>query len=94
MADGTESNRSEAVVLNAATWAHIVAEHPDMGRFLTEIMITAATPEVVIDDPRPGRRRHFRKSVGPSRWLRVIVDFDGQPPRIVTAHGYRKEHPK
>jgi len=65
-----------------------------MARFLIAIMLTAASPEVALDDPRPGRKRHFRKGLGPSQWLRVIVDFNQQPPRIVTAHGYRKEHPK
>lgn len=65
-----------------------------MVRFLPEIMLTATAPEIALDDPRPGRMRHFRAKLGPSQWLRVIVDFTQQPPRIVTAHGYRKEHPK
>ena len=94
MASGPETERTQTVVLTARTWSHIVTEHPDMVRFLPEIMLTAAAPEIAFDDPRLGRKRHFRAGLGPSQWLRVIVDFTQQPARIVTAHGYRKEHPK
>jgi hypothetical protein len=94
MANEAGNERPAVVVLSAATWAHIVSEHPDMARFLTGIMLTAVAPEIALDDPRPGRKRHFRAGLGPSRWLRVVVDFNNRPPRIVTAHGYRKEHPK
>ncbi len=82
------------VVLTAAAWEHIVAEHPDMASYRGAILLTAQAPEIVRDDPRPGRKRHFRASLGPSRWLRVIVDFNVNPPEIVTAHGLRKENPQ
>jgi hypothetical protein len=31
------------------------------------------------------RRRFYRRHIGPSRWLRVVVSYEQQPARIVTA---------
>jgi hypothetical protein len=59
-----------------------------------EILETVASPHVVLDDPEPGRKRFYRSGVGPSRWLRVAVDFDQRPALIITSFGFRKEHPK
>lgn len=81
----------ELVVLTQRAWSHIAAEHPEMTVHRNAVMAAAATPEVVADDPRPGRRRHYRSGVGPSQWVRVIVDFNQSPARIVTAHAHRKE---
>jgi hypothetical protein len=50
------------------------------------------TPEG--DVARPGQQHFYRHGVGPSRRLRAIVDFNQSPARIVTAFGFRKEHPE
>jgi hypothetical protein len=36
-------------------------------------------------DPWPGRERFYRQHLDERRWTRVIVDFDEEPARVVTA---------
>lgn len=36
----------------------------------------------------PHRERFFKRGVGPTDWLMVVVDFGDDPARIVTAFGY------
>src|SRR6476646_9858206 len=78
------------IVMTASAWDHISFEHPEMADYGWAILETAGNPAIVVDDPRPGRRRHYRFQAGPSRWLRVIVDFNQEPAQIVTAHAHRK----
>lgn len=86
-----ETADGRVVVLTASAWDHIASDHPEMTDHRDAILMTASNPEIATDDPRPGRRRHFRSGIGPSRWLRVVIDFNRQPARIVTAHAHRKE---
>lgn len=88
MADGQQ------IVLTVSGLGHITLEHPEMAGYRWAILETARNPEIALDDPRPGRRRHYRRQDAPSRWLRVIVDFNQEPAEIVTAHAHRKEPPK
>jgi hypothetical protein len=88
-----QTPEGDTVVLTATAWAHIADEHPDIAPFRDEVLETIAEPDAVADDPRPGRQRFYRHGIGPSRWLRVIVDFNQSPARVVTAFGFRKEHP-
>ena len=49
------------------------------------ILVTVTRPDFREDDPRAGRERFYRHNVlSPGRWLRVVVDFDDIPARIVT----------
>jgi hypothetical protein len=36
-------------------------------------------------DPRSGRERFYRQHLDQRRWMRVVVDFDEDPGRVVTA---------
>lgn len=63
------------VVLDAVGWAHIFAEHREMAGHQAAAMLTVAQPDHVGPDPRAGRVRHYRRGVGPSRWLLVVIDF-------------------
>jgi hypothetical protein len=83
----------DVVVLTAATWGHIVRQHPEMAIYRCEILETVASPHVMLADPEFRRQRFYRSGVGPSRWLRAIVDFGHRPAQIVTAFGFRKERP-
>ncbi len=91
--DSVQTPDGDAVVLTATAWRHISDEHPDIAPYRNEVLATIAEPDAVTSDPRPGRQRFYRHGVGPSRWLRVIVDFNRNPARVVTAFGFRKEHP-
>ena len=39
----------------------------------------------------PGRERLYRQGAGPSRWLLVVVSFEQQPGRVITALANRKD---
>jgi len=66
-----------------------------MASYRDEILRVARMPAVARRDWRYRNRwRFYQSELGPSRWLAVVVDFDQDPARIVTAHGFRKEHPR
>jgi hypothetical protein len=69
---------------------HIIGSHPEMEPYMADVIGAIASPDVIERDPWPGRERYFRRGVGPSTWLRVVVDFDQKPPGVVTAFGLRK----
>ncbi len=79
------------VVLDHAAWRHILDEHREMAGHREAIMAAVARPHVRHPDPRPGRERYYRRGVGPSRWLFVVIDFTTSPARIVTALGNRRD---
>jgi hypothetical protein len=81
------------VVLDETEWEHIVEAHGEMVRFFDEIIGTVARPDFVTPDPILPRMRYWRHSIGPSRWLRVVVDFETEPLRIVTAFPNRRDPP-
>jgi hypothetical protein len=82
------------VVLFEDTWLlHILdpeSGHPELHPYLTAVLATITQPDVREPDTRPSRKRFFSRYAGPSQWLVVVVDFEGEPPRIVTALGYRQ----
>ncbi len=81
------------VVLDGGGWAHILGEHAEMAAHREAVLATVASPQHRRADPRPYRQRYWRRGVGPSRWLLVVVDFSLQPARIVTAYGNRRDPP-
>ena len=79
------------VVLQEEQWHHITAEHPEMARFERAIMETLTHPSHRDRDVRPGRERFFAERRGPTRWLRVVVDYSNEPGFVVTAFGQDEE---
>lgn len=92
--DSTRTPDGAVVVLTAAAWGHILRRHPEMDMHQAEILETVASPHMLVADPKSERKRFYRSGVGPSRWLRVIVDFNQRPARVVSAFGVRKERPR
>lgn len=68
----------------------LVCISPRVGRcWLLEhvelILGIVAIPDHREEDPRPGRERFYRQHLlEPHRWLRVVVDFNDDPARVVT----------
>jgi hypothetical protein len=91
----TEINTPEGVrvVLFADTWLeHIIAPrtgHTELQSHLAAVLETVSSPDHREADGWPGRERFFKRDVGPSRWLLVVVEYGDEPARIVTALGYR-----
>ena len=80
------------VVLLARIWEEKIArDHPALSDQLQAVLDVISIPDHVEPDPREGRRRYYRRSVGPSNWLLVVVSFEQEPGRIITALAIRKD---
>jgi hypothetical protein len=91
----TDQPPEREIVLTPNAWAHICRRHPELAAFHDDILLVVNALEAIVRDHRYAARwRFYRPGVGPSRWLAVVVDFAEDPARIVTAHGFRKEHPR
>lgn len=81
-----------AVALSTRIWEDKIArDHPELEGSPEQVLTTVSTPDHVEADPRPERRRYYRRGVGPSKWLMVVVSFEQQPGRIITALALRKD---
>jgi hypothetical protein len=81
-----------SVVLLARIWEDkITKDHPELRAHLKHVVSTVTHPDHAEPDPRARRRRYYRRRVGPSRWLLVVVSFEQQPGRIITAVATRKD---
>jgi len=80
------------VVLLVRIWEwKISLDHPELRDHLVELLEVVRAPDHVESDPLPGRRRYYRRNVGPSSWLLVVVSFEQEPARIITAMALRRD---
>jgi len=82
------------VELTVERWDHIVDDHdghPELDAYRADVMRAVSEPH----EQRPGRREnelwYFRRNVGPSRWLQVVVAYEEERGWIVTAFGRRRD---
>lgn len=74
------------VVYDERTRAHLERRRPDLIDQVEAIIGAVSRPDHREDDPYGKRARFYRQNIlTPRRWLRVVVDFDESPARIVTA---------
>lgn len=80
------------VVVLARVWEDkILRDHPELDGALELAMDTVQAPDHSEPDPRAGRQRYYRRRVGPSRWLLVVVSYEQEPGRVITALATRKD---
>jgi hypothetical protein len=80
------------VIALARIWEDKIArDHPELREHLNDVLETVSRPDHAEPDPRPARRRYYRRRLGPSRWLMVVVSFEQEPGRIITALALRKD---
>ncbi len=82
------------VQLTTERWRHILDAadgHPELVEHQAAVMQAVSTP----DQRRPGRASneqwYFLRNAGPSRWLQVVVAYEGDRGWIVTAFGRRRD---
>ncbi|HEU5142053.1 MAG TPA: hypothetical protein VFU04_02735 [Solirubrobacterales bacterium] len=80
----TTGPEGQAVELTWDAWDHVRERHPDMAERLVDLLQTIEQPEHREPDVRPGRERLFRR-VGPAQWMRVVLEFNLDFDRVVTA---------
>jgi len=82
------------VVLLVRIWnAKITPARPELLPHREDVLATVSVPDHRAVDPRDERLRYYRRHVGPSRWLVVIVSYEQEPARIITAFASRKDPP-
>lgn len=81
------------VVLPAALWRDkLLRDHPELAPHLLDVLRAVASPDHVAADPVfGGRQRFYLRGAGPSRWLLVVVSYEQEPARIISAFGNRKD---
>lgn len=81
------------VVFDFESWLHIAdGERAALLDHVEAIVAAVALPVHHADDPLPGRERFYaRHPLLPTDWLRVIVDYDDMPARVVTVLVQRRD---
>lgn len=81
------------VVLPLAVWqGKLLRDHPELAPHLSDVLRAVDSPDHVAADPVLGRRQRFYlREAGPSRWLLVVVSYEQEPARIISAFGNRKD---
>jgi hypothetical protein len=75
--------------LTQERWAHIELGHPELGGIVDGVLATVASPHMRRSGRGPNEEWFYRRGVGPSRWLKVVVLYEGSRGFIVTAHPRR-----
>jgi hypothetical protein len=85
-----EGNR---VVIPAAIWfGKVLRDHAELAPHLGDALRAISNPDHAIPDPAErGRRHHYLRHVGPSRWLLVVISYEQEPARLITAYPNRKD---
>jgi hypothetical protein len=81
------------VVMPAPIWrGKVLRDHPELATHLADVLRAVAEPDRVLPDPIfEERRRYYLRGAGPSRWLMVVVSYEQEPARIISAFGNRKD---
>jgi hypothetical protein len=82
------SPQKRTVELTERKWAY-VQHHTEMQGELELLLAAIRRPNLQEPDPRPGRERYWLRTQPPFRfrWLRAVVQFEGDVDRVVTAFG-------
>lgn len=84
-----------SVELTEERWAHIVgaephrAGHPELTEHLDVVRRAVKAPDYRLGGRRDGEEWFCLEGAGPSRFLKVVVAYDGREGRIITTFGRR-----
>ncbi|MHB8469285.1 MAG: hypothetical protein ACYDCH_05960 [Gaiellaceae bacterium] len=78
------------VVLDAVGWAHIVGRHDVLEPHLERLLRAVSQPERRLPGRRDDEEYFYLAWAGPSRWLKVVVHYEHDRGRIVTAFPRRR----
>lgn len=76
--------------LTVERWEHISVEHPELVAHRAEVMATVQVPSLQLPGLRSNERWYYLEPAGPSRWLKVVVAYEGERGWIVTAFARRR----
>lgn len=73
------------VILERAGWLHIIRRHPYIGVAPDDVISVIARPDERIPGRDAGEEWYYRRGLGPSVWIRVVVHYEHGRGLIVTA---------
>jgi hypothetical protein len=80
------------IVLLARIWNEKIAlDHPELAGQQEMVRAAVEHPDHVEPDVLPSRTRFYRRTSAPSRWLLVVVSYEQEPARSITALANRKD---
>lgn len=77
------------VELTAERWEHVLAGHPDLAPYRDAVLTCITDPTIRRPGRDPGEWWHYLQDTGPSRWLKVVVAYDGDRGYVRTAFARR-----
>jgi hypothetical protein len=93
LASVTDPDGHEVVLLERIWSEKIAVDHPELTACREAVVVAVSHQDHVERDELHSRLRFYARNVGPSRWLLVVVSYEQEPARIITAVANRK-HPK
>lgn len=94
VAEAMDREGHRVVLLRRVWHGKVLTDHLEMAMFRAAVLDVISDPSHVEADPvRPGRERLFARGVGVSNWLQVVVSYEQDPARIVSAFAKRKDPP-
>ena len=78
------------VVLHFGGWRHIAENHPELARHRLALLAVVAEPHERVGGRYAGEEWFYRRGFGPSRLVKVVVHYEGDEGRIVTAFPRRR----
>lgn len=77
------------VELTAERWNHILRGHPDLAPHRDAILAAISAPTIRRPGREPNEWWHYLEGAGPSRWLKVVVAYEGDRGYVRTAFARR-----
>jgi hypothetical protein len=77
------------VVLTAERWWHVLDGHPELGPYVQDVLRAVEQPTRQLMGRRPAEAWYYLAGAGPSRWLKVVVAYEQEEGRIITAFARR-----
>jgi len=81
----TLDQEGRRVVLTESAWAHVLRNHPQIEVDPAHLMTAVASPTRRIRGRELSEEWCYREGFGPSRWLKVVVHYEGDVGRVATA---------
>ena len=89
---GIQDPRGRKIALTAERWRHIVEGHPELEPHVEDVLCAVRAPTETAPGREPDEEWFYLRDAGPSRWLKVVVAFEGSTSgRIITAFPRRKK---
>lgn len=77
------------VELTVERWDHIQRGHPDLAPHRDAILTAISAPTLRRPGREPKESWHYLEGAGPSRWLKVVVAYEGDRGYVRTAFARR-----